>query len=346
MGGLKNMGNINHRALGSTDIMVPALGVGTQVWGVKQWGFEKGYTSDDLFMTYKSLLDAGLNYFDTSESYGKGMSEQLLGEFHRKDGRSIIVGTKFTPFKLYDPTPNFSPKSVMPTLEGSLSRLGLDVIDLYQIHYVPTKHRLDDYLDALAETVKSGKVKALGVSNFNVKLLRYSYNYLVQHHNIKLASNQVGYSLINRTPETNGMLETCKELNVSLIALLPLAEGVLTGKYRLGNSKPPRMVSMILRVLQILEKQVTLSKLFTKPLSLQPEKLEPLFVVMDEIAKTHDASISQVALNWLISSNPLVIPIPGAKNVKQAMSNAATLSWDLSTEEFERISQAENGIRN
>ena len=332
---------VEHRQIGSSGIEVPALGVGTQTWGTKQWGWGNGYTDSDLFEAYSALLDDGVNYFDTSESYGKGMSEQLLGEFQRKDGRPIVVSTKYTPFKLYDPTPNHSPKDVMPTLEGSLKRLGIDTVDLYQIHYAVAQRKLDGYLDALAETVKSGKAKAIGVSNFNAKQLRYSYNYLVSHHNIKLASNQIGYSLLNRVPETNGMFELCKELNVSIIAILPLAEGVLTGKYRPGNPPPPRMVSMILRILQILEKQVSPLKFFSKPLSLQPDKLEPLFVAMDKIAKVHNASISQVALNWLVASNPLVIPIPGAKNAKQAASNAAALSWKLSAEEFKLLSEIE-----
>ena len=332
---------IEKRHIGSSNIEVSAIGAGTQVWGSEHWGWGEDFTNNDLFAAYKALLDAGLNYFDTSESYSKGMSEQLLGEFQRKDGRPIIVSTKFTPFKLYDPTPNFSPKAVMPVLEGSLKRLGISTVDLYQIHYAPARHKLDGYLDALAETVKSGKAKAIGVSNFNTKLLKYAYNYLVRHHNIMLASNQVGYSLLNRMPETNGMLETCKELNISLIAILPLSEGVLTGKYRPGNPAPPKMVSTILQVIQILEKQVSPLKFFTKPLSLQPDKLEPLFVVMDKIAKEHNASISQVALNWLVASSPLVIPIPGVKNAKQAASNAATLSWKLSAEEFKLLSEIE-----
>jgi len=337
--------NIERRRIGSSNIEVPAIGVGTRVWGTEQWGWGKEYTNDDLFAAYKTSLDAGLNYFDTSESYGKSMSEELLGEFHRRDGRPIVVSTKFTPFKLYDPEPNFSPKAVMPVLEDSLKRLGINAVDLYQIHYAPERYKLNSYLDALAETVKSGKAKAIGVSNFNADLLRYSYNYLVRRHNVELASNQVGYSLLNRMPETNGMLKVCEELNVSLIAILPLTEGVLTGKYRTGNQKPPKMVSMILRVIQILEKQVSPLKYFTTPLSLQPEKLEPLFVVMDEIAKVHNADISQVALNWLITSHPLVISIPGVKNSKQAANNAAALSWRLSAEEFELLSKTEAGIR-
>ena len=338
--------SIKYRNIGSSQIRVSAIGAGARVWGVEPFGWGKEYTKDDLFATYTALLDAGVNYFDTSESYGKGLSEELLGEFRRRDGREIVISTKFTPFKPYDPEPNFSPKAVMPVLEGSLKRLGVSMVDLYQIHYAPARYRLNGYLDALAETVKSGKAKAIGVSNFSTDLLRYSYDYLVKKYDIKLASNQVGYSLLNRLPETNGMLNICNELNMSLIAILPLAEGVLAGKYRPGGAKPSKMVSIMLRAIQILEHHVPPSKYFTTPLSLQPDKLEPLFVVMEEIAAAHNATISQVALNWLLASNPLVIPIPGVKNVAQASSNAAALSWSLSVEEFELLCETEASCAN
>ena len=340
------MSSVEHRELGGSGIEVPALGVGTQAWGDTRWGFGNSYTRDDLFQAYQASIDAGMNYFDTSDSYGKGQSEEMLGEFYRKDGRPIIISTKFTPAKPYDPNTHFSPKAVMPTLERSLQRLGLKTIDLYQIHYPPARRKLDKFLDAMAETVKSGKAKAIGVSNFNVELLRYSHEYLARHHNIPLASNQIGYSLLDRHLETNGMLAACRELNVSIIAILPMAEGVLTGKYRGGEVKPSGTLSVMLRAAQMMQPQTPFrERFFAKPLGLQPDKLEPLFLAMEEVAKAHNATLAQVALNWLLASDPLVLPIPGAKNMKQASSNAATLKWKMSPEEFKRLAQTEEAIR-
>ena len=166
------MSDIEHRQLGGSGVEVPALGVGTQAWGDRRWGFDKSYTSEDLFQAYKASIDVGLNYFDTSDSYGNGHSEEMLGEFHRKDGRPIVISTKFTPAKPYDPNTHFSPQDVLPTLDRSLQRLGLKSMDLYQIHYPPARRRVDKFLDAMVEGVKSGKVNAIGVSNFNVQLLR------------------------------------------------------------------------------------------------------------------------------------------------------------------------------
>lgn len=339
------MSDIEYRQLGGSGIGVPALGVGTQAWGDKRWGFGESYTSGDLFQAYQASIDAGLNYFDTSDSYGKGQSEEMLGEFYRNDGRPIIISTKFTPAKPYDPNTHFSPKAVMPTLERSLQRLELQTIDLYQIHYPPAHRKLDGFLDAMAESVKSGKAKAIGVSNFNVQLLRYSHEYLTRHHDIPLASNQISYSLLDRHLETNGMLAACRELNISVIAILPMAEGVLTGKYRGGELKPSGTLSVMLRAAQMMQPQTPLrERFFTKPLGLQPEKLEPLFVAMEEVAQAHEASLAQVALNWLLASDPLILPIPGAKNMKQAVSNAAALKWRMSQGEFNRLAQIEDAI--
>lgn len=339
------MDSVEYRRLGATGISVSAMGVGTQSWGNKSFGYGKTYTQDDLFEAYKTSLDAGINFFDTSESYAGGVSEQLLGEFRRRDGRPIIIATKFTPAKIYDPSNRFSHKDIMKTIDGSLKRLGLEVVDLYQLHYPVARHKLDAYLEAMAETVKTGKARAIGVSNFNTAYLRHARAYL-DRLNIPLASNQAGYNLLHRYPEMDGMLAACKEFDIAFIPILPLSEGVLTGKYRVGGAEYPSPTRAILQMSRLFETETPfIRRIFAKPYAVQRKKLEPLFQVMDEIAKAHNATIAQVALNWLIKSHPLVIPIPGAKNAKQAASNSATLSWRMTNEEFERLSKTEEVIR-
>ncbi len=339
------MNSVEYRRLGATGIKVPAMGVGTQSWGKESFGYGKTYTRDDLFEAYKACLDAGLNFFDTSESYSAGLSEQLLGEFRRRDDRPIIIATKFTPAKIYDPSTRFSPKDIMRTLDGSLKRLGLEVIDLYQLHYPVARRKLDAYLEGMAQTVKTGKARAIGVSNFSTNYLRHAREYL-DRLGIPLASNQAGYSLLHRSSETDGMLAACKELDVAFIPILPLGEGVLTGKYRVGGAEYPSTTRVILQMSRLFETETPfIRRMFAKPYTVQREKLEPLFQVMDEIAQAHNATIAQVALNWLIESRPLVIPIPGAKNAKQAAGNAATLSWKMTQEQFEHLSKTEETIR-
>lgn len=337
---------VEQRRIGKSVITVPAMGNGTQAWGDKRFGYGAKYGRDELFAAYQACLDAGLNFFDTSDTYGKGLSEQLLGDFRREDGRPMIVATKFTEAKVYDPNRNFSVKAVDTVLERSLERLRTDSVDLYQIHYPPARRKLDKYLDAMAATVHSGKAKAIGVSNFSTQYLRHSYEYLASVHGIELASNQVAYNLLHRHPETNGMLAACRELGVTILPILPLAEGVLTGKYRVGGLEYGRQQGTLFRGASLFEPGESFVKAMrSKPYEMHRDQLEPLFVAMDDIAKAHEGTIAQVALKWLLATDPLVIPIPGAKNIAQATSNAAALDWTMTPAEFTKLSSTEQAIR-
>jgi aryl-alcohol dehydrogenase-like predicted oxidoreductase len=337
---------VNEKQIGRSGLFVPAMGNGTQAWGDKRFGFGTTYNRDDLYAIYRMCLDVGVNFFDTSDTYGKGLSEELLGDFHRKDGRPVTIATKFTQAKPYDPNRNFSVKTVNTVLDRSLKRLQVDTVDLYQVHYPPSRRRLDTYLDAMAETVKSGKAIAIGVSNFSTDYLRHSYAYLNSVHGITLASNQVGFNLLHRQPETNGMLAACRELGVTILPILPLAEGVLTGKYRVGGQEYGGQGATLFRGASLFELGESFFKAMrSKPYEMHREELEPLFKIMGEIAQAHEGTIAQVALNWLVASDPLVIPIPGAKSPSQVKSNAAALGWIMTAEEFERLSRSEATIR-
>ena len=142
------------------------------------------------------------------------------------------------------------------------------------------------------------------------------------------------------------MLAACRELGVTILPILPLAEGVLTGKYRVGGQEHAGQAATLFRGASLFEPGESFFKAMrSKPYEMHREELEPLFEAMDEIAKEHNGTIAQVALNWLITSDPLIIPIPGAKSPSQVKSNAATLSWKMSTHEFTRLSQTEATIR-
>jgi aryl-alcohol dehydrogenase-like predicted oxidoreductase len=310
---------VDQRQLGATGIKVPALGIGTWSWGDKGfWGYGKAYTRDDIMQSYRFCLDNGLYFFDTAEVYGKGESERLLGEARREDGRPIVIASKFAPLPQ-----RFSAKTLLEALDNSLERLGVKQIDLYQIHFPYTILSIDSLMDALAEAVHSEKVRAVGVSNYSAKQLRRAHARLARH-DIPLASNQVHYNLLHRKPEANGVLDACRELDIALIAYSPLEQGLLTGKYRHGDTPLPslsrRLASQFGR-----DKQ---------------EKMEPLFVAMDEVAHAHDKTLAQVALNWLLKTDVHIIPIPGAKTLRQAQENAGALGWSLNDVEYARIAQA------
>jgi aryl-alcohol dehydrogenase-like predicted oxidoreductase len=149
-------------------------------------------------------------------------------------------------------------------------------------------------------------------------------------HGVRLASNQVHYSLLNRAPETNGVLETARDLGVNLIAYSPLAQGLLTGKYGPdeGGNRPAGMVRRF-------------GKSFSEK---NLRKIEPVVDILREIGAANEREPSQVALNWLVGQEG-VLPIPGAKNERQARQNAGALGWTMSPEERERLDLATLGWR-
>jgi len=312
---------VDQRHLGASGIVVPPMGVGVWSWGDKSfWGYGKDYTREDISQAYKACQDAGLNFFDTAEMYGRGESERILGECIREDGRPVVIASKFAPL------PNrFSSRSLLKALDASLERLNVKTIDLYQIHWPYTFLSVDALMDALAEAVRSGKVRAVGVSNYGADLMRRAHARLARH-DIPLASNQVHYNLLHRKPEKNGVLDVCRELNVALIAYSPLEQGLLTGKYRIVAGQTISVSG-----------QRRFSRSFRAS---QLRKIEPLLQTMEEIAKAHGKAMGQVALNWLLLKDELIVPIPGAKNVKQASENAGAIGWRLTREEFERIDVA------
>jgi aryl-alcohol dehydrogenase-like predicted oxidoreductase len=314
---------LDQRQLGKSGIVVPALGVGVWSWGDKGiWGYGTTHTRADISQAYKACLDVGLNFFDTAEIYAGGESERILGECSREDGRPIIIASKFAPL------PNrFSASKLLDALDASLQRLGVSSIDLYQIHFPYTFLNKTALIDMMAKAYNAGKIRAIGVSNYNVKQMQKAQARLARYR-IPLASNQVHYSLLHRKPENNGVLDACRELDVALIAYSPLQQGLLTGKYRVGQ-------------------RITMTGIrrFSRAYSTSSlNKIEPLIQIMETIGKERSKTTAQVALNWLLTKDEHIIPIPGAKNLRQATDNAGAIGWRLGEEEFHQIDQASSRL--
>jgi len=301
------------RTLGATGIAVSAIGVGTWAWGdTAFWGYGKTYTRADANAAFRASLDAGINFFDTAEIYGRGMSERLLGAFTHAMDAPVVIASKFAPL----PNRWNARKDLPAMLDRTLARLGVERLDLYQIHFRTPWSKSDDLMDALAAAVQAGKVRAVGVSNYTGSQMRRAHARLATH-GVPLASNQVQYNLLHRTPETNGVLDACRELNVALIAYSPLAQGVLTARY--ANGDPGQVVG---------------PRRFSRQWSEKGrEKLRPLTDTLTMIAAAHEKTVEQTALNWLLSRDPHIIPIPGAKRASQAKANTGALGWRLSEAE-------------
>ncbi len=304
----------------------PAIGIGTWAWGDNLfWNYAKAEDKEKVRAAFLASLESGITFFDTAEVYGLGESERLIGGFLKEIGArstKIQIATKFMPLPW-----RFDSQSVRNALTASLKRLQLEKIALYQVHQ-PISFLIGQrvLINTLADEVKNGRIEAVGVSNYSAKQMHAAHGFLAKK-GINLATNQVRYSLLDREIETNGILKTAQELGVTILAYSPLAQGLLTGNYKVGSDLPTGA--------RRLDTRFSLKGL---------AKIELLLQLLQEIATKHNRTIAQVALNWLIfqsSSACKVVPIPGAKTASQAQQNAgASGGWSISAEEAEKLSQA------
>ncbi|WP_339375049.1 aldo/keto reductase [Leptolyngbya sp. NIES-2104] len=302
--------------LGRTDLTVPPLCIGTWAWGDSFfWSYGKEYTEADLKQAFEDAIASGVTFFDTAEIYGLGKSEQFLGQFMKQTDQPVQIATKYMPLPW-----RFSAQSVHDAVTHSLDRLGVKSVALYQVHmpfdFFMGKKTL---MEALAEEVKQGRIGAIGVSNYSADQMREAQGYLAAK-GVPLAVNQVRYALINREIEANGILQTAKDLGVTILAYSPLAQGLLTGKYKPENAD-----------------SVTGARKLDPKFSRQGlEKLMPVIDRLTQIGAKYDKTPAQVALNWLIAQGN-VIPIPGAKNASQAKQNAGAMGWSLNPDEVTQL---------
>ncbi len=293
------------------------MGLGAWQWGDRVvWQYGLGYGDVEVRQAFQASLEEGIRFVDTAEIYGNGRSERLLGQFLKETDQPVLIATKFLPFPW-----RFGKGSVPRALKGSLNRLGVESVDLYQIHWPSPLMSTDTMMDGLAECVKSGMTRTVGVSNFGQSRMLAAYSALASHK-IPLASNQVHYSLLNRTAEKNGTLARCKELGIRLIAYSPIEKGLLSGKYSVDSPPPGARARNYTGLLP---------------------KIGPLLKLMTEIGQDHGGKSNvQIALNWTICKGAL--PIPGAKNAKQAQENAGGLGWKLKEEEVVRLDEVSNAV--
>jgi len=292
---------------------VPPLGLGTWQWGDRLfWSYGKEYTGSDLEAAFKESLAAGVRLFDTAEVYGMGRSERFLGRFVRESGQRPLVVSKCFPFPW-----RFTRKSLIAALRGSLKRLELPRLDLYLLHWPWPPVPLEQWAEALAEAYELGLTRAVGVSNCDLPQMERVTRTLARH-GVKLAANQVEYSLLERKPEREGLLEAMHREGVVLMAYSPLGMGWLTGKYSPHN--PPT------------------GPMRGRKYRLSEGKIPGLLEALREVAQAHQATPAQVAIRWCIQKGTL--PIPGAKTAAQARSNAGALHLRLSEAEMRRLEQA------
>lgn len=307
-------------------LSLPTMGCGTWAWGNKLlWDYDES-KDQQLQDVFNFCVDHGVTLFDTGDSYGtgklKGRSEKLLGQFSREyqgqEKDNICIATKLAayPWRL-------TRQSMVAACRASAQRLGKPV-DLVQMHWPTANYapwQENALLDGLADLYEQGEVKGVGLSNYGPKRLKEVYQKFAQR-GVPIYTLQVQYSLLSTYPiKELGLKAICDELGIQLIAYSPLTLGLLTGKY--GDGVFPKGIrGLLFRYLL--------------------PGIQPVLNTLETIANTRNKTLSQIALNWCLCKG--TIPIPGAKNMKQAQQNIGALGWRLNESEVAELDQASNQI--
>jgi aryl-alcohol dehydrogenase-like predicted oxidoreductase len=286
---------------------VTVVGLGCNNFG---WRIDAAATAKVV----DAAIDAGINFFDTADIYGAGQSEQFLGAALGARRKQIVLATKFGMKSGEEMPGGAKPAYVKQALEDSLRRLGTDYIDLYQLHKPDDTTPIADTLGALHDLVKAGKVREIGCSNFTAEQLTAAPQFKsVQNH----------YNLFHREPETTGVLAECERTHVGFIPYFPLANGLLSGKYRKGQPLPEGSRAT----------DGFGPKVFTDENLAKADALAAY-------AAQHGHTMLELAMSWLASRPSVASVIAGAKTEEQARSNAASANWSLSKSDLAAIEAA------
>jgi aryl-alcohol dehydrogenase-like predicted oxidoreductase len=300
---------MDKRRIGSLDVSVVGLGCNN---------FGPRLDADATKRVVDAALDAGINFFDTADIYGKGQSEEYLGRALGQRRSEIVLATKFG-MKMDEQRKGAKPAYLRQALEDSLRRLGTDYVDLYQLHTPDAEVPIADTLGALDELVKAGKVREIGCSNFSAAQLREAED-AVKPGGARFVSVQNEYSLFHREPESE-VLDACEKLDLAFIPYFPLASGLLTGKYRKGQPLPQgtRLSSGSRYGNLLSEKNL--------------DKVEKLIT----FAESRGHTLLELAFSWLLRHQVVVSVIAGATSVEQVRNNAGAAGWRLSKEELGEV---------
>ena len=295
-------------------IRMSAVGLGTWQFGSKDWGYGSQYADVEAGKILQRALDLGINVIDTAEIYGRGNSERIVGKALGDRRKEAFIATKVFPIA---PTANWVEKHGRQSAE----RLGIDVIDLYQVHWPNPLVPITQQMEGMRRLQKAGVIIDAGVSNFSLDKWKAAETALGS----RVLSNQVQYSLVARKPDKE-LVPYAQANNRIVIAYSPLGMGMLSGRYDSAN--PPKGSARL-----------------NNPLFL-PETLDrarPLIDAVRAVANSHDATPAQVALAWVIS-HPNVVAIPGASSVAQLEANIAAADLELTVDDIDRLTRASDAF--
>ncbi len=301
--------------LGHSNLTINRIGLGCM--GMSE--FYGAFDENESIKTLHKAIELGVNFFDTADMYGSGANEQLLSKAFKGRWKDIVVATKFGVLRGNNAEflgLNGKPAYIKKACEASLTRLGVETIDLYYMHRQDHSIEIEEIVGTMSELVKQGKIKYIGLSEVNAQTLRRA------HAIHPISALQTEYSLWSREPELE-LFNVCQELGVTFVAYSPLGRGFLTGAiksradlqsgdFRLSN---PRFTDEAIK-----------------------ENLKFVQIV-EGIAKAKGVTKAQVALAWILSQNDEITAIPGTRNTQRLEENLGALNVELTKDDLTTIAE-------
>jgi myo-inositol catabolism protein IolS len=300
---------MQYREFGKTGVQVSEIILGAWQFGQANWADIK---DDDSVAAIHAALDAGINMIDTAVGYGRGYSEEIVGKAVADRRDKVFLASKI----------GADPNGIRTGIDACLQRMGLDYIDLYQVHYPSPRIPIADTIGAMEEIRQAGKVRFIGVSNFSLQQMREAVATATIH------ACQPPFSVLWRQIEGD-VLPFCRAHNIAVIPYSPLAQGLLTGKFRSRADIPDDIRAQ--------------NKLFAEGIF---EQCLEVLDIMDAVASAHGKTLAQTAIAWALQTPGITAPIVGARNPGQVEGNIGGVGWKLSDDEYQRISDAGLAVSN
>ena len=308
---------MEYRKFGPTDMEISVTGFGC--WAMGKWWWGEDVVDENSIAAVHRALDLGVNFFDTADVYGSGHSEETLGRALHGHREEVFIATKGGRYIGVDdmPTTNVTKEYLLRACEASLERLQTDYVDLYQIHWADEEHTPpEESMEAMVELQQAGKLRYIGVSNYNVEQIKRSMAVA------ELVSLQPPYNMLDRHIEDE-ILPFCRENDIGVLCYSPMARGLLTGKYDENVTFPE-------------------SDHRSRHPEWQDEQLKRNIEAvrrMTEIAKEAGKTMPQLAVAWVLSRPAVTCALCGAKRPDQIEETTQAAGWQLSRDELARIDQ-------